>query len=331
VLGNGTGQNASFEVVPEAGDPFPATYGAALSVYQPDHTKLDMDQFFHGLAVAYHTNNPGPTNQNAAVLGFTYSHGGADPFGADFHAVVPSSATSSPTYAVGVQAETQVDRLGSTTIYPLLISHNSSVGKKAAAMIYLTTGDAPGTGAILLTAPGVMTDEGILLRPANDSNPTYRAFAVTSSDNSQNMFAVQKDGKIISRGGYANLIHTASGTEAGIIVDRVGDSLTANREYMVLGSDARVPNAFEIQSTQTGTGTARPVIFTIGSTEKARFDSGSGILLNGTTRFTSGSGVPNGSVIGSPGDLYTNTAGGAGTTLYVKETGAATNTGWVAK
>lgn len=47
-------------------------------------------------------------------------------------------------------------------------------------------------------------------------------------------------------------------------------------------------------------------------------------------RWTSGSGSPEGSVTASPGALYTNTGGGAGTTLYVKETGSG-NTGWVAK
>ena len=39
---------------------------------------------------------------------------------------------------------------------------------------------------------------------------------------------------------------------------------------------------------------------------------------------------PNGSIVGSPGDLFSDTAGGAGATLWVKETGVATNTGWVA-
>jgi len=45
----------------------------------------------------------------------------------------------------------------------------------------------------------------------------------------------------------------------------------------------------------------------------------------------SGSGDPNGNVMASPGAVYTNTAGGAGATLWVKESGANTNTGWVAK
>jgi len=43
-----------------------------------------------------------------------------------------------------------------------------------------------------------------------------------------------------------------------------------------------------------------------------------------------GSGSPEGIVTAPPGSLYSNTAGGAGTTLYVKESGTS-NTGWVAK
>lgn len=54
------------------------------------------------------------------------------------------------------------------------------------------------------------------------------------------------------------------------------------------------------------------------------------ILLNGLTAFQSGSGTPEGAVTGSVGDIYTRTNGGANTTLYVKESGSATNTGWVA-
>lgn len=42
----------------------------------------------------------------------------------------------------------------------------------------------------------------------------------------------------------------------------------------------------------------------------------------------SGVGTPNGFVVGNPGDLYTDTAGGVGATLWVKSTGVDTNTGW---
>jgi hypothetical protein len=43
-----------------------------------------------------------------------------------------------------------------------------------------------------------------------------------------------------------------------------------------------------------------------------------------------GSGSPEGVITGDIGNIYLNTDGGAGTTLYVKESGAG-NTGWVGK
>jgi len=50
----------------------------------------------------------------------------------------------------------------------------------------------------------------------------------------------------------------------------------------------------------------------------------------GTAIWTSGAGTPEGAVTAPVGSLFTRTDGGAGTTLYVKESGAG-NTGWVAK
>lgn len=50
----------------------------------------------------------------------------------------------------------------------------------------------------------------------------------------------------------------------------------------------------------------------------------------GTVKWTSGSGTPEGAVTAAVGSMYTRTDGGAGTTLYVKESGAG-NTGWVSK
>lgn len=45
----------------------------------------------------------------------------------------------------------------------------------------------------------------------------------------------------------------------------------------------------------------------------------------------SGAGSPQGRIVGSPGDVYLNTTGGTGTTLYIKESGRNTSSGWVAK
>jgi hypothetical protein len=51
----------------------------------------------------------------------------------------------------------------------------------------------------------------------------------------------------------------------------------------------------------------------------------------GAAQITSGRGAPDGGVQGSVGDIYLRTDGGLSSTLYVKESGIATNTGWVAK
>ena len=50
----------------------------------------------------------------------------------------------------------------------------------------------------------------------------------------------------------------------------------------------------------------------------------------GTSLWTSGAGSPEGSKTAPVGSMYTDTSGGAGTTLYIKESGTG-NTGWVAK
>lgn len=49
-----------------------------------------------------------------------------------------------------------------------------------------------------------------------------------------------------------------------------------------------------------------------------------------TARLYAGAGTPEGAVTASPGSVYLNTSGGAGVSLYIKESGSG-NTGWVAK
>ena len=56
---------------------------------------------------------------------------------------------------------------------------------------------------------------------------------------------------------------------------------------------------------------------------------GSGALPGDSVR--GGAGSPQGVVTADPGTLYLRSDGGPGTTLYVKESGVGTNTGWVAK
>lgn len=54
------------------------------------------------------------------------------------------------------------------------------------------------------------------------------------------------------------------------------------------------------------------------------------VNVGGSVKWLSGSGSPEGVVTAVVGSLYSRTDGGAGTTLYVKESGSG-NTGWVAK
>lgn len=51
-------------------------------------------------------------------------------------------------------------------------------------------------------------------------------------------------------------------------------------------------------------------------------------IAAGATLYT-GTGTPEGAQVGAVGDLFCRTDGGAGTTLYIKESGAG-NTGWIA-
>jgi hypothetical protein len=58
--------------------------------------------------------------------------------------------------------------------------------------------------------------------------------------------------------------------------------------------------------------------------------SGKGVTLPGGITWTSGSGSPEGVVTAPVGSLYSRSDGGAGTSLYVKQSGSG-NTGWAGK
>jgi hypothetical protein len=75
------------------------------------------------------------------------------------------------------------------------------------------------------------------------------------------------------------------------------------------------------ESGNVGIGTTTP-------TEKLEVN---GNVKIGNATIRSGVGNPNGVVAGSRGDLFLRTDGGLGTTLYVKESGDGTNSGWTAK
>ena len=55
------------------------------------------------------------------------------------------------------------------------------------------------------------------------------------------------------------------------------------------------------------------------------------ITLGIGIKVSAGTGSPSGVVSGAPGDIYLNLSGGAGTTLFVKESGVGTTAGWTGK
>jgi hypothetical protein len=75
-----------------------------------------------------------------------------------------------------------------------------------------------------------------------------------------------------------------------------------------------------------------PLLDAIGNAPWQRWFSNLVVAVNRLCSGTkSGLGDPNGVVTGTLGDLYRNESGGANVSLYVKESGSGTNTGWVAK
>lgn len=84
---------------------------------------------------------------------------------------------------------------------------------------------------------------------------------------------------------------------------------------------------FSDAGTHTSYATANPVIAQTKAPNGFIVGAGS----NAGCKVSTGSGSPNSVVSGNPCDLYVNTSGGTGTTLYVKESGVGTTTGWVAK
>lgn len=94
---------------------------------------------------------------------------------------------------------------------------------------------------------------------------------------------------------------------------RIEDSVAAKKPLVLQLQASQTANGFELQDSSGGV--------------LASLDAGGKLVAR---NFKSGTGSPEGSVVGVIGDLYTRTDGGAGTTLYCKESGTG-DTGWVAK
>ncbi len=167
-----------------------------LYIGQTNAANLSSNTYLNGIGVNMYSSNANG-NQNAAVMGFWYSLGGADPFGGDFHGILPSNATAAPNYVIGLQGTAEIDN---ATYAPLTYSAavlgncGSTSGTPCQTTFWATGSGTGGANFILTTDTSIMTKEGIVLTPANDSNSGYRAFGITNHANNQNMAYITKGG-----------------------------------------------------------------------------------------------------------------------------------------
>lgn len=127
---------------------------------------------------------------------------------------------------------------------------------------------------------------------------------------------------------------------SGVLIDPYTEATSVAAVQM---NDAIVPvitgrytSGQGVTRTWSGTASADRYAARIG---RNYIDTGKGLIFGGNAgeidpalaaSVRAGSGTPEGAVIGVVGSLWLRTNGGAGTTLYVKESGTG-NTGWVAK
>jgi hypothetical protein len=143
---------------------------------------------------------------------------------------------------------------------------------------------------------------GLGYRSLNMVQAGVIGFATSDVDPSSTEFGFGRDG--------AHQMALRSGTNAQTFRVYETDS-GANDEYLEI-------------SAASGTNLIRPLATGTGTASVVRYHTTTAVFI------TSGEGSPESVVTAPIGSLYTRTDGGAGTTLYVKESGTG-STGWIAK
>ena len=124
-------------------------------------------------------------------------------------------------------------------------------------------------------------------------------------------------GPIVSSAGDVGLARDGSGTFAQ-------SSNTIAQTYRLYETDSGANDEYLEISAASGTNLIRPQATGSGTASVVRYHTTTAVF------WTSGSGSPESVVTAPVGSIYTDTAGGAATTLYVKESGTG-STGWIAK
>lgn len=194
-----------------------------------------------------------------------------------------------------------------------LNGHQSQVTKWAQPAIFSNVD--PG---VTFSGPAIFTKpSSVLFQPATATGDGTAVFTIKrSAAESLNPGVISTD---ITQGGALIL----SGTNAGTINfnNQAGALISGFSQGGKTWSLAGAGGAMEINS-----GTGGSYLTLQHYALKLKDQAGANEV-----RIKSGSGSPEGALAFPVGSIYFRTDGGTGTTFYVKETGAATNTGWVAK
>jgi hypothetical protein len=130
-------------------------------------------------------------------------------------------------------------------------------------------------------------------------------------------------------GNTSNKWTLAGGAEIipSTISSGASSALTINQTWNTTGN----PTLITANVTNTQSGTSSNLFnLQVNSTSRFRVDKNAVVTINNSSQIISGSGTPEGTISAPVGSMYLRTDGGAGTTLYIKETGTGA-TGWTAK
>ena len=224
------------------------------------------------------------------------------------------------------QGGTTVLKAGDTMTGKLVLGPS---GVNAPLNLGANTNPTPVGGDMWMSNTNVLTWRG-------NNGATYPAASTVAI----NSFAASQIISVNVASSALGVTQGATGTGSGISVDLSNTSSTAAAVRITnLGTgdclkveDSATPDAtpFVISAAgRVGIGVAAD------ASAASNLDSG-GIKLNNagltlSATISVGSGSPEGVVTANPGSLYLNLSGGANTSLFVKESGTATNTGWVGK
>lgn len=205
--------------------------------------------------------------------------------------------------------------LGGYTLENIVVSYSGTTGKDN----------------VLFGAATQVFEMGTSSKPLRYQNVSSSASAISRIyESGLNPWANGTDWSV-SESAQALQAKRAADVYARLVLDYVnarmyvGDGVAAATAYIGALGASTLGCSASVWPTVDNTNTLGDASYRWNNAYSVNFRPGAG-----TATWTSGAGTPEGAVTATVGSLFTRTNGGAGTTLYIKESGTG-NTGWVAK